>query len=202
MFRRVYAVEAVDGAADVERVAVDSAGFGKGGEGGENEDDEKSHGVRLRGYVPSRQLGWLGMVAMEIVDSEFAEFLEDISECFIQRDAMRWAKRVKLPFSIITRDGPVVMTSVEDVRANFNHYLEACEIMSLDIISRRPISLENCPDGTCLGTYETRLLTGGLLATAPYISTALLLREKGVVQMSSILNGRGHHEWTGRPIGS
>ncbi len=72
--------------------------------------------------------------------------------------------------------------------------------MSLSMISRRPISLEDCADGTWLGTYETRLLANGLLATNPYTSTALLSRKDNVVRMSSILNGRGHHEWTGLQI--
>ena len=64
------------------------------------------------------------------------------------------------------------------------------------------VTLEDCADGTWLGTYETRLLANGLLATDPYISTALLSWNGNVVRMSSILNGRGHHEWTGAPIGS
>ncbi len=88
------------------------------------------------------------------------------------------------------------------VSTNFDHYLAACEAMSLDMISRRPLALEDCADGTWLGTYETRLLANGLLATDPYVSTALLSRDEGVVRMSSILNGRGHHEWTGVPAGA
>ena len=128
---------------------------------------------------------------------EFDEFLHDISECFILRDPNLWIRRVILPFSIVTKDGPVVLESWEEVRANFENYLTACDLMSIDMISRQRISVEDCGDGTWLGTYETRLLSNGGLATAPYISTALLSWEKDVLKMSSILNARGHHEWTG-----
>jgi len=139
---------------------------------------------------------------MTISNDDFKEFLDDISDCFLRRDVGPWRHRIRLPFSIITRDGPVVMTSDDQVSANFDNYVAACEAMSLNMISRRPISLEDCADGTWLGTYETRLLANGLLATDPYVSTALLSRNEGVVRMSSILNGRGHHDWTGVPIGS
>lgn len=137
-----------------------------------------------------------------ITDADFREFLDDISDCFLKRDVGPWRRRIILPFSIITRDGPVVMETDEAVAANFQNYVMACEMMSLNMIARRPLSLEDCADGTWLGTYETRLLANGLLATDPYISTALLSWNGDVVRMSSILNGRGHHEWTGAPIGS
>lgn len=137
-----------------------------------------------------------------ISNDDFKEFLDDISDCFIRRDVSAWRHRLVLPFSIITREGPVVMDTDNDVSTNFGHYLAACEAMSLSMISRRPIYLEDCADGTWLGTYETRLLANGLLATDPYVSTVLLSLDDGVVRMSSILNGRGHHEWTGMPIGS
>lgn len=134
---------------------------------------------------------------MIISNADFREFLDDISECFTQRDVALWRHRIILPFSIITRCGPVVMDTETAVSNNFDNYLIACDVMSLNMISRRPISLEDCADKTWLGTYETRLLANGLLATNPYTSTALLTWDDGVVRMSSILNGRGHHEWTG-----
>lgn len=139
---------------------------------------------------------------MTISNADFEEFLDDISDCFIRGEVSGWRHRLVLPFSIITRAGPVVMDTDTAVSTNFDNYLAACEAMSLSMISRRPISLEDCADGTWLGTYETRLLANGLLATDPYVSTALLSRHDGVVRMSSILNGRGHHEWTGVPSGS
>ncbi len=138
---------------------------------------------------------------MTISNADFREFLDDISDCFIQRDVRMWRHRIILPFSIITRAGPVVMTTDAAVTANFDDYLSACAAMQLNMISRRAIALEDCADGTWLGTYETRLLANGLLATDPYTSTALLSRSDDVVRMCSILNGRGHHDWTGKPIG-
>lgn len=138
--------------------------------------------------------------SLTISNADFQEFLDDISECFLSREVSVWRDRMILPFSIITRDGPVVMETEEAVSTNFNNYLAACDLMSLNMISRRPISLEDCADGTWLGTFETRLVANGLLATDPYTATALLSRVDNVVRMSSMLNGRGHHEWTGLPI--
>ena len=69
--------------------------------------------------------------------------------------------------------------------------------MSLDLVDRSPIAFEDCDDGTWLGTYETRLVSNGVLATQPYTATALLTWDGTMLRMSSILNGRGHHDWTG-----
>lgn len=134
---------------------------------------------------------------MNVSTEDFDAFLVEISDCFIARDIGPWRRRMILPFSIITQDGPVVLKTEQDVAKNFEGYLRACEAMNLDVIDRRPIAIEDCGDGTWLGTYETRLVANGVLATQTYTSTALLRWEDGILKMSSILNGRGHHEWTG-----
>ena len=126
----------------------------------------------------------------------FEEFLDDISRCFITRELYVWTSRLILPFSIVTRYGPVVMPTEEHVSASFNLYLVACDVMQLDLIDRRIISLDDCKDGTWLGTFETRLVRKETLATSPYTATALLHHRGGRFKMSSMLNGRGHQEWT------
>jgi len=128
---------------------------------------------------------------------EFGDFLHDISQCFIDRDITGWRGRMTLPFSVVSKTGPVVLTTEKAVARNFALYLKACDILQLDLIVRNALSLEDCGDGTWLGTYETRLVRGNLLTTAPYTSTSLLQMVDGRFRMSSILNGRGHHEWTG-----
>lgn len=130
-------------------------------------------------------------------DQDFQQFLDAISDCFMARDFAPWKDRIVLPFTLITREGPVLLETVEALRQNFDQYLRASDIMKLDLVVRRPISLEACPDGTWLGTYETRLLRQGQDATDPYISTALLEQGPDGYKMRSILNARGHHEWTG-----
>lgn len=141
------------------------------------------------------------MIDVTNQELDFRQFLEDISMCFVTQEITDWSNRISLPFTIVTKEGPVVMTDGRAVEENFRSYLTACEIMSIDLITRRPIQLEDCGDGTWLGTYETRLLSHGRLATQPYISTALLHWDGRAFKMSSILNGRGHHDWTGeRPI--
>ena len=128
---------------------------------------------------------------------EYQVFLDDISECFIARNFAAWRDRVVFPFSMITRAGPVVLTTPEQLEDNFNLYLKACDAMGLDQIVRKPISLELCPDGSWIGTYETNLLRHGQRTIEPYVSSALLHIEDGQFRMSSILNARGHADWTG-----
>jgi len=70
-------------------------------------------------------------------------------------------------------------------------------MMQLDEIYRTPISLEDCGDGTFIGTYETNLLRQGVRATPPYTSSALMVIRDGKFCMTSILNARGHYDWTG-----
>ncbi len=127
---------------------------------------------------------------------EFDAFLNDISRCFVERDVELWLSRLRLPFSIVTRTGPTVMSDRDAIERNFQHYLTAMQIMNVDLIDRRAISIEDCKDGTWLGTFETRLVSDGRLTTAPYTATALLQRAAGRLLMSSMLNGRGHAEWT------
>ena len=128
----------------------------------------------------------------------FEQFLNDISVCFLQRRFSMWRSRLQLPFSIITRNGPVTMPDDAAIRVNFDFYLRACDVMRLDLIDRRAIALEDCKDGTWLGTFETRLVSDGVLATAPYTATALLHWVDTRWHMSSMLNGRGHDDWTGQ----
>ncbi|MEL7099871.1 MAG: hypothetical protein AAGM84_13665 [Pseudomonadota bacterium] len=131
------------------------------------------------------------------MQEEFEAFLTDISDCFVAQDIALWKSRLRMPFSIITREGPVVLATEMAVEKNFQLYLLAMEKMSLDLVDRRSLSLEDCGDGTWLGTYQTRLLSKNQLATAPYTSTSLMIVDAGRFRMSSMLNGRGHSEWTG-----
>ena len=136
-----------------------------------------------------------------MTDAEFRAFLEDISTCFLERDCDLWAARILRPFTMITRSGPVYCRTPEDLRANFDLYIEAMTIMKVTDVLRRPISLEPSEDGTWIGTYETELLSRGQRATAPYTSSALLHEVDGTWRMSSILGARGHHDWTGpKPV--
>jgi len=129
--------------------------------------------------------------------SEFEHFLTDISNAFIECNFDQWRNRLLLPFSLVTKLKPIVLTNDAAVAKNFEQYLVAAKMMNLDLIDRVPISLEECPDGTWLGTLRTRMLCGAHLATAPYTSTALLHDIDGRFRMSSMLNARGHQDWTG-----
>ena len=119
---------------------------------------------------------------------EFQDFLDQISVCFIERDFSAWQRAILLPFTMVTNEGSAVLATVTELERNFHHYLDACQIMSLDKIFRRPISLELCRDGLWLGTYETNLMSRGQRATEPYVSTALLHPLPDGIRMSSILN--------------
>ncbi|WP_227268290.1 hypothetical protein [Roseobacter weihaiensis] len=134
-------------------------------------------------------------------DTEFQEFLDAISTCFIDRDFATWRDRVIYPFTLITAAGPVLIRDEDELRENFNLYLQACEAMHLDKIYRRPVALEACSDGTWIGTYETNLLSRGVRAAEPYVSSALLRESDGRFKMMSIMNARGHHDWTGKQPG-
>ena len=128
---------------------------------------------------------------------EFRALLDEISDCFIRRDFQAWRDRLLLPFSLITKAGPVVLETQAEVRQNFDLYLQACDAMQLDQVVRRPMNLEECPDGTWIGTYETNLLRHGHRATDPYVSSALFHVVNGRFIIASILNARGHADWTG-----
>lgn len=131
-------------------------------------------------------------------ETDFQSFLDDISDCFIERDFKRLRNRVIYPFSLITRAGPNVIKTDDDLREDFALYLQACDAMQLDHIFRVPLGLEECSDGTWLGSYETNLLRNGMRATAPYKSTALLHHRPDGIRASAIMNARGHYDWTGK----
>ena len=131
-------------------------------------------------------------------DQMFTDFLDDISRCFIEHDFAMWDRRIIYPMSLITAQGPVILSSEPEARENFGLYLQACTIMRLDDIYRTPISLEDCKDGSFIGTYETNLLSRGARATAPYTSSVLLRIHDNRFCMKSIMNARGHHDWTGK----
>lgn len=134
---------------------------------------------------------------MDVAQSQFEAFLADISDCFTQKDFEMWRSRIILPFTLVTREGPIVLDNDTALRRNYDLYLSACDIMRLDTVVRVPLDLEDCGDGTWHGTYETRLISRSAMASAPYIATARLHDVDGKLKMSSILNARGHSDWTG-----
>ncbi|SFR43817.1 hypothetical protein [Litoreibacter janthinus] len=131
------------------------------------------------------------------LEAEFQIFLDAISDCFPACEFAGWRDRIILPFSMITDHGPREFETEDELRANFEHYLSACRILRIDMIYRKPLALESGEDGRFLGTYETNLLSNGKRATAPYTSSALLEMTPEGFKMRSILNARGHQDWTG-----
>lgn len=132
-----------------------------------------------------------------MTDEEFVAFLEAISVCFIKRDFAAWSRHTLLPLSLVTQQGPVTLYNLEALRQNFDFYLAAGDAMKLDQVLRFPLSLEDCGDGSFIGTYRTELLSKGKRQTAPYVASALIRFSGGYWRLSSIMNARGHHEWTG-----
>lgn len=128
---------------------------------------------------------------------DFQVFLDDISVCFIEEHFAGWEGRIVLPFSMVTSAGTVVLEGKRELRENFEHYLNACRVLRIDAVVRRPIDLVRCEDGKLIGAYVTELLSHGARVTDPYRSNALLDYHDDVLKMSSILNARGHHSWTG-----
>ena len=131
-------------------------------------------------------------------DAAFSEFLSDISVCFTENDFELWHSRILLPFSMVTPRGPVVMSNADQLYRNFKNYIQACEILGIDRIDRQAIALTKGLNGTFIGTYSTSLMNSGAIATDPFVSSALLHEADGGWKMSSILNARGHDEWTGK----
>ena len=134
-----------------------------------------------------------------MTDEEFTAFLADISTCLISNDFQLWAGRIALPFSIVTATGPNVSQTQDDLRSQFDLYVQACKAMNLDMVFRAPLLCEHNEDGTVIGTYRTELLCRGQRMVAPFTSSALLTHEVGIWRASAILNARGHAGWTPQP---
>ncbi|MCO4843417.1 MAG: hypothetical protein KC439_11035 [Yoonia sp.] len=132
-----------------------------------------------------------------MTEAEFSAFLKDISDCFISEDFGPWADRVELPFSIVTKTGPHISYTTQDLKAEFDLYILASRTMKLDLVFRTPVSIENCEDGTVIATYRTELLSHGQRMTEPFTSSALMKKTDGHWRMTAILNARGHDSWTG-----
>lgn len=128
---------------------------------------------------------------------EFSLFLDRISDCFVQCDFLAWESCVLRPFTLITKKGPVYLATRSELEANFNLYLAAEKIMRIDQIVRQQISIEDCKDGTFIGTYKTELLSKGHRAVDPYISSALIHDTKSGWRMSVVMGANGHHDQTG-----
>lgn len=131
-------------------------------------------------------------------NAEFDHFLADITDPFLTGDISQWQARLRLPFTLITKTGPVTLDSPQDVQDNFALYIEALAIMKADVISREKIGFEPCEDGTIIATYRTHLLSQGTRIRDPYTASALLHPDDGRWRMSSILNALGHHHWTSK----
>ena len=130
--------------------------------------------------------------------ADFRDLLGDISDCFVERDLDLWRSRLVLPLSLITKQGTVVLTDDTAVARNFSYYCDAMRMMGVDMVHRSPLSLQDCNDGTWIGTFSTELLSKGQRTLQPYTASALMTLVDGQVRISSVLNARGHHDWTKR----
>lgn len=135
------------------------------------------------------------------MEDSFEDFLNDISRCFLERNFDLWRSRVILPFCVITRKGPVILADVAALQKDFELYLKAIDRMRFDLVDRNAISFEECGDDTFLGTFQTRLVSGGILSSASYTATALLLRVEGRLRMSSMLNAKDYSDLKGYEVG-
>lgn len=138
------------------------------------------------------------MTRSSFTDADFAAFLEDISQAFMLPDYAMWRDRLLLPFSMVTAAGPVTLNTEDDVRCNFDLYLQACSAMGLNFVHRDALHFDLCEDGSVMATYRTHLMHNTVRLADPYTSTALLHPLPDGWRMSAILNARGHHSWTGR----
>ncbi|MEP4198431.1 MAG: hypothetical protein ABJL99_22660 [Aliishimia sp.] len=131
----------------------------------------------------------------DISNEQFQAFLDEISECFVTRDFAVWRGKVIYPFSLITSAGPVTLRNDDELRRNFEMYLFVCDQLNIDKVFRVPKSLENCDDGTWIGTYVTHLMSGAQRAARPFTSSVLMSVTPSGIKMTAILNARGTHEW-------
>ncbi len=131
-----------------------------------------------------------------MTEAEFQIFLDEGSDCFISGDFAQWASMVVLPFTMVTKDGPVTLSDLDDLRQNFDLYVAAGRILRIDLISRRAISLEDCGDGTFIGTLETEILSHGARIVEPYTASVLLHNRGGKWKMSTVMSSHGNYQWT------
>lgn len=127
-----------------------------------------------------------------MTEAEFQKLLEDISLCFVRKDIEFLSAHTLLPFALVTPDGPITITTHEELMFHFDLYVKSYEILRVDAIFRRVISLEDCRDGSFIGTYETELLSHGTRVAEPYVSSVLVHDTPEGWKASSILNARGY----------
>jgi hypothetical protein len=129
-----------------------------------------------------------------MTQADFTLFLEQISLCFIQDDVEMLRSCAQLPFTLITKTGPVTLQTDQEFRSYFEMAFKSIAIMRVDQIIRRVVSLEDCKDGTFIGTYETETLSHGQRVETPYISSALLHTTAQGWKASSIMNAQSYLE--------
>ena len=70
----------------------------------------------------------------QITLAGFEEFLESISVAFIEADFALWRDASRLPFCMVTKDGPVTLRRVDELEDNIAHYLQVHDVMQVDRI--------------------------------------------------------------------
>lgn len=125
----------------------------------------------------------------------FQDLLDDISECFLEQNYEQWRALLVLPVTVVSQDTTLLLETEDDVARNFQDYVKAVDAMSLDKVFRRPLSLQECDDGSFVGTYETNLLSMGQRIVEPYVSSMLLLNTPDGLRIQSIMNARGPRDW-------
>ncbi|MBO9399320.1 hypothetical protein [Shimia sp. R9_3] len=132
------------------------------------------------------------------MDEAFKDFLKDISVSFLQGNLPLWRSRLILPLTITTKTEHTILRTEEEVAENFGMYLKVRDALCVEVADRIPVMLEHSPDGTWVGTFQTRLLRNEALIEEPYTSTAIMQIVEDRFRMTTYVNARGHYQWTER----
>ena len=123
-----------------------------------------------------------------MIHSEFAAFLEDMSQSMMADDFQLWRSRLRMPLCLALPSGSRIIRSESEACNLFLGCVAALGIQGVDRIIRRPVELGVCEDGIVLASFETQLLSRGTRAHGPFESSVLLHPARRGLVASSMLN--------------
>lgn len=125
---------------------------------------------------------------MDVTETDFEAFLDDISRCFFLEDYSLWRSRVRIPLCLALPTGLRILKTESEARRHFQACCTNIRAQQIDVVFRRPLGFDSCEDNFFLGNYETTILSGALRPVDPFESTVMLRWNQGSLVAGTVFN--------------
>ncbi|GAB5445344.1 hypothetical protein [Gymnodinialimonas sp.] len=125
----------------------------------------------------------------------YQEFLDDMGEALISRDADAFVRRIFLPHAIITEDDTVEFDTRAAARQHFEGFSGALAAQGVDDYTRVARAARFESDTHIVGQHDSFMSSGGKLVVPPFSNEMEIILRDGIWGATKIQHKARYVKW-------